>query len=230
METDTQILGPERGFSPTSWSLVRSAEDRGGMDRLLRLYWKPLYFFIRRKGFDNETSKDILQEFLAEFLKRQSIRKANRGRGRFRSFLLASLSHFLADYQRAASREKRGGLVHIYSLDLSHGEEEYVREFASREESPEKLANRAWARALLEQCLAELSGDPLHLEVFKARLRGLDYRQIAQWSGLEPSQAHLAVHRVGRQFGRILGDHLRQTTSGPQELEEELSDFLAHIS
>jgi RNA polymerase sigma-70 factor (ECF subfamily) len=200
------------------------------MDRLLRLYWKPLYFFIRRKGFDNETSKDILQEFLAEFLKRRSIRKANQGRGRFRTFMLTSLGHFLVDYQRAASREKRGGQAHIFSLDLAHGEEEYVREIAAREESPERLAQRAWARALLEQCLGELRGDPVQLEVFKARLRGLDYRQIAEWTGMMPSQAHLAVHRVGRQFGRILGDHLRQTTTGPDELEEELSDFLAHIS
>lgn len=225
MGSDTDILGPAKEFVKTSWSLVRSARKAGGWDPLIRLYWKPLYFYLRRRGLDNETAKDLVQEFLTTLLERRSLEKADPSRGRFRTFLLTALDNFLVDWRRKEQRLKRGGGAPLLSFDFSRGERDYSEEPAGGE-NPETLACRAWAHELLDQCLLELEGEPTHIAALRMRLKGADYRQICEHTRLSEGVAHLAVHRLSRDFGVILGRHLRKLCLDPSEVEAELDEFM----
>jgi len=229
MGTDTEILGASKHFAKTSWFLVRSAGKGGDWDPLVRLYWKPLYFYLRRKGLDNEDAKDVVQDFIASLIERRAIEKADPARGRFRTFLLAALDHFLTDRKRREGRQKRGGGAPVLSLDFTRGEREYGIE-PEGGETPERLACRAWARELLDQCLLELDGDPAQIAALRMRLKGADYRQICEHTRLTEPAAHLAVHRLGKTFGEILGGRLRQLCGDPREFEAELGDFMDLIA
>ncbi len=230
MGRDTEILGPGKSFVKTSWSLVRSArKDPAGWDPLIRLYWKPLYFYLRRRGLDNETAKDIIQEFLTTLLERRAIEKADPSRGRFRTFLLAALDHFVSDWRKRETRQKRGGGAPVLSFDFVSGENDYSLEVAGGE-TPEKIACRAWAHGLLDQCLLELEGEASNVAALRMRLKGADYREICARTQLSDSAAHLAVHRLSRAFGEILGRRLRELCPVPGEFEDELSDFMELIA
>ncbi|MBV8881819.1 MAG: sigma-70 family RNA polymerase sigma factor [Planctomycetaceae bacterium] len=229
MGTDTEILGGSKHFVKTSWFLVRSAGKGGDWDPLVRLYWKPLYFYLRRKGLDNETAKDVVQDFIASLIERRAIEKADPARGRFRTFLLAALDHFLTDRKRRESRQKRGGGAPVLSLDFAVGERDYSIEVEGGE-TPEKLACRAWAHGLLDECLLALDGDPSQIAALRMRLKGADYRQICDHTGLSESAAHLAVHRLSKEFGEILGGRLRDLCGETDDFEAELADFMELIS
>ncbi|HLY11919.1 MAG TPA: sigma-70 family RNA polymerase sigma factor [Planctomycetota bacterium] len=229
MGTDTEILGGSKQFAKTSWFLVRSAGNGGDWDPLVRLYWKPLYFYLRRKGLDNEAAKDVVQDFIASLIERRSIEKADPGRGRFRTFLLAALDHFLTDRKRRENRQKRGGGAPVLSLDFAVGERDYGIEVEGGE-TPEKLACRAWAHELLDQCLLELTGEPAQIAALRMRLKGADYRQICEHTRLSESAAHLAVHRLSKSFGEILGTRLRTLCGDPKDFDAELGDFMELIA
>src|SRR6185295_7333506 len=124
---DTDILGNQISFQNTSWDLVRAAPKVEALDALIRIYWKPLYFFVRQRGFGNEEAKDIVQEFLASALQHSMIPRADPLRGRFRTFLLAALTNFLKDRRRSWGRLKRGGGHAPMSLDLEMAEPRYAR-------------------------------------------------------------------------------------------------------
>jgi RNA polymerase sigma factor (sigma-70 family) len=228
MGTDTDILGPSKSFVKTSWSLVRSVRRGEGWDPLIRLYWKPLYFYVRRRGMDNETAKDLIQEFITTLIERRSIEKADPSRGRFRTFLLAALDNFLVDWKKKETRQKRGRGAPVLSFDFAGGERDYTLELAAAE-TPEKLACRAWAHELLDQCLLELEGEPAHVAALRMRLKGADYKQICEQTRLSDSMAHLAVHRLTKEFGEIVGKRLRELCPNPDEFQQELSDFMELI-
>ena len=229
MGTDTDILGPSKEFVKTSWSLVRSLRKGEGWDPLIRLYWKPLYLYVRRRGLDNETAKDLIQEFLTTLLERRSLERADPARGRFRTFLLAALDHFLADWKKKETRQKRGRGAPVLSFDFAVGERDYILEIESGE-TPERLACRAWAHQLLDQCLLELEGVASHVAALRMRLTGADYRQICEHTRLSESMAHLAVHRLSREFGELLGRRLRELCPDPADFDAELADFMDLIS
>lgn len=223
---DTQMMGSEIHFPTTSWTLVRSSANLKALDSLITVYWKPLYFFVRQQGHSNETAKDIVQEFLKTLMERDAIKRADPARGRFRTFLLASLSNFLKDWAKAESRLKRGGDQTIFSLDFASGESEFVREVA-RGESPETLLNRAWAYSLWRHALDELKGDPAHLDAFRMYLADSDYAAICRKTGLTEAAAKTAVHRLKGQLRDIVTGHLRETVANEEDLEVELAEFLA---
>jgi len=223
---DTQMMGSEIHFPTTSWTLVRSSANLKALDSLITIYWKPLYFFVRQQGHSNETAKDIVQEFLKTLMERDAIKRADPARGRFRTFLLASLSNFLKDWAKAESRLKRGGDQTIFSLDFASGESEFVREVA-RGESPETLLNRAWAYSLWRHARDELKGDPAHLEAFRMYLADADYAAICRKTGLTEAAAKTAVHRLKGQLRDIVTGHLRATVANEEDLEVELAEFLA---
>jgi RNA polymerase sigma-70 factor (ECF subfamily) len=229
MGTDTEILGGSKHFAKTSWFLVHSAGKGGDWDPLVRLYWKPLYFYLRRKGLDNEAAKDVVQDFIASLIERRAIEKADPARGRFRTFLLSALDHFLTDRKRRETRQKRGGGVPVLSLDFVGGERDYGMELEGGE-TPEKVACRTWAHGLLDECLLELEGEPAQIAALRMRLKGMDYRQICEHTRLTEAAAHLAVHRLSRSFGDILGRRLRDLCGDPAEFEAELGEFMELIA
>ena len=222
---DTEMMGGRNSFQTTSWSLVRSVHNVQALDALISIYWKPLYFFVRQKGNDNETAKDIVQEFLTTLLSKETLKKADSSRGRFRTFLLAALENFMKDRLKFAAREKRGGGHKIVSLDFSTGESEYTLQVQSGE-APETVLNRAWARSLWEDSLARLRGVPSHLEALKLYLSNADYKEIAAKTGLSESAAKTAVHRLRGQLRDIITDHIRQTVSTEEDLRSEVSELM----
>lgn len=241
---------PSRGtgaqrFQTTRWSIVRTAGQRsspGARDALATLcetYWYPLYAFIRRKGYDRGDAQDLTQEFFAWLLEKNIAEKADRERGKFRSFLLASFNHFSANEWRRAGARKRGGGQVVLSLDLAAGERRFIREPAD-ELTAERIFERRWAFTLLEATLARLRDEfaarqkldlfeqlKLHLSIDPS---AVPYRQIAEEFGKTEGAIKVAVHRLRERFRELLRAEIAQTVSDPKEVDEELRDLFSAIA
>ena len=226
---DTDILGNQITFKSTSWDLVRAAPGIEALDALIRMYWKPLYFFVRQRGFGNEEAKDIVQEFLAIALEHGMIPRADPLRGRFRTFLLAALTNFLKDRRRAKGRLKRGGGHAPISLDLEFGEPKYARGVNSGE-PPETIVDRAWAKGLLGQCISELQGKSSHLRAFDLQMKGLDYVSIGKETGLTETAAKTAVHRLRVRLRGIIRSHLCLENATEEEVGREVAEFASLLA
>src|SRR5262245_44994701 len=162
----TEDRGPANapGFAETHWSVVLRARDdaslagAAALDQLCRTYWYPLYAYVRRFGETSADAQDLTQEFFARFLEKGWLRAANRERGRFRWFLLASFKHFLTNEWDRARAEKRGGGHRPISLDQLAPEERYALEPADHA-SADRVYDRAWALTLLEQARTRLRAE-----------------------------------------------------------------------
>jgi RNA polymerase sigma-70 factor (ECF subfamily) len=152
MTDETAIGGDDVRFRPTAWTVVRLARDgsRDALDRLIAVYWKPVYFFIRRRGHDVEAAKDLTQEFFGSLLERRSLGEASSEKGRFRSYLLGALGHFLSNERARARAKKRGG-----EFNLAEAE----RELVSSDRSPEKAFLGKWALEILERATKKLRAE-----------------------------------------------------------------------
>lgn len=226
---DTDILGHQISFQNTSWELVRAAPQKDALDALIRAYWKPLYFFVRQRGFANEEAKDIVQDFLVGALEHGMIPRADPLRGRFRTFLLAALTNFLRDRRRSRGRLKRGGGRAPMSLDLEMGEPRYARASGGGE-PPEKIVDRAWAKDLLGRCIAELAGKPSHLQAFELQMQGEDYVSIGKATGLSETAAKTAVHRLRGRLRGILRSHLSLQNATEEEVGREVAEFASLLA
>jgi len=228
-DPDTTAMGNQVGFQTTKWNLVQTASHVESLDALISIYWKPLYFFVRQHGYDNETSKDIVQEFLATLLERHSILKADPARGRFRTFLLTALANFLKDWVKASSAQKRGSGRPNLPIDFAQGEADYGLQ-AAKGDNPELVLNRAWAKSLWERSLSEIEGEPAHLAAFKLYLSGADYKTITERTGLSEGAATMAVRRLKARIKDIVIGHIRETVSSEQELAAEVAEFKSLLS
>src|SRR5437588_508795 len=159
---DSDVPPGKNFFGTTRWSVVLQAkgvrgnqaakaqEDRReALGKLIETYWRPLYFFIRRKGYTAVEAEDLAQSFFTTFLEKDFLKSVERGRGRFRSFLLVALDHFLANEYDKARALKRGGAHSIISLDFADAERRYAAEPATND-TPERLYMRKWARILTD--------------------------------------------------------------------------------
>jgi len=124
---ETDIGGDRPGFQPTLWTMILRARDPGSperrqaLDQLIQAYWKPVYFFIRRKGRDVETAKDLTQSFFTAFVEKDFLKNVSPEKGRFRSFVLASLTYFLSDEYDRSRALKRGGGFHFVEAETETG-------------------------------------------------------------------------------------------------------------
>src|SRR6266704_7089138 len=161
MNTDARHSPAPAVFATTHWSVVVQAGEAASpqtseaLAQLCRTYWYPLYAYVRRKGYDSHPAQDLTQEFFARLLARNYLSVADRNRGKFRSFLLGCLEHFLAREWTRAHAQKRGGGRPLFSLDETDAENRYLREPA-HELSAEKIFDRRWATTLLDQAMARL--------------------------------------------------------------------------
>jgi RNA polymerase sigma-70 factor (ECF subfamily) len=146
---ETAIGGDNVRFPVTAWAVVREARDgsTNALGRLISVYWKPAYFFIRRRGYDVEAAKDLTQGFFGSLLERDFFPSASAEKGKFRTFLLASLSHFLSNERDRSRAKKRGG-----DFNLVEAEQELV----SSDPSPEKAFLGKWALEILERATSRL--------------------------------------------------------------------------
>ncbi len=232
-------------FSTTHWSLVLAAGDsrndhsQEALEVLCDRYWYPLYAYVRRRGFDPEGAKDLTQGFFAQFLEKGYLGRADRDRGRFRSFLLASLKHYLADQRDREQAQKRGGHARILSIDLEKAEEKYQLR-SSEGETPEQVFDRQWALAQLNRAFEQLradmgeKGDTRRFEILKGFLAGEENRGSygAAAAKLELSEGTLrvAVHRMRRRFGEILRREIADTVEEEGKIEEEIRYLFASLS
>ncbi len=232
-------------FATTHWSVVLTAkagdspQAAAALAELCRTYWYPLYAFIRRKGHDAHDAEDLTQAFFARLLEKNYVAQADRERGRFRTYLLAALTHFLADEWDKARRLKRGGGREIISFDAASAEERYRLEPIDQLDAA-KLYERRWVTTLFEQVLARLeqefrdSGKGRLFDQLKGSLLaeepGLSYAELGTQLGLREDAVKQTVHRMRRRYRELFREEIAQTVAGPGEVEDELNHIFAVLS
>ena len=235
--TEETAGGNKDLFATTHWSLVLAAggeespEVARALERLCSAYWYPLYAYVRRQGRSQEDAQDLTQEFFHRLLERNYLRLADRNRGRFRSFLLTSLKHFLINEWEKAKREKRGGGQQTLSLDEEMAESRFAAEPAVPQ-PPDALFDRGWAGILMERSMAALraefeeSGKLPTFERFKVyafgQKGGLPYLEMARELGMTEGAVRVALHRLRQRYGELLRVEVAQTVATPAEVNEEL--------
>ncbi len=224
-------------FATTHWSVVLAAahdpSPRGteALEQLCDAYWYPLYAYIRRRGYGHEDAQDFTQAFLLQLLRRKSFGRADRNKGRFRSYLLAGLNYFLADQHERACAQKRGGGQPVLCWDALQADERYRREPVDQL-SPDKLFERRWALALLDRVLARLEQEfqeAEKTEIFQ-RLRGFlvagrtdeTYTEAAADLGMSGEAVKKAVHRLRRRYYELFREEIARTVAEPAGVEDEL--------
>jgi len=243
----TDMGGTGGVFLTTHWSLIedvtkRPDEDRALIGLLLERYWKPVYCYLRQKGYDNEQAKDLTQGFLHEIvLNLNLIHRADQSKGRFRSFLLYALNQYLMNEERRERALKNIPKDKIVSLDAI---EPPVLPQSVRESSPEDSYNYAWVSALLDQVLSEVKckcceqGMETHWRVFSERvvepmlnntaLRSLT--DICQKYGIESEKkASNMIVTVKRRFQATLQQYIRSTVASESQMADELKEIMRFL-
>lgn len=234
--------GPPQ-FATTRWSLVVSAGQRSNVAARKALadlcsgYWYPLYAFVRRRGDSPHEAEDLIQDFFADLLERRAIAVADPNRGRFRSFLLASLEHFWSHRRDRASAKKRGGGRRPISLDFSAGEKRLSAEPIDRW-TPERLYDRIWAMSLLERVLDQLEAEyrsegkqPLFaaLKPFLTLADPSGREVIADHLQMSPSTVRVAIHRLRRRYRDLLKEEIGLTVAESGDTQDEIDHLLAAL-
>jgi DNA-directed RNA polymerase specialized sigma24 family protein len=231
-------------FSTTHWSLVVQAGDRAdraaqsALETLCRRYWFPLYAFVRREGYGTHDSQDLTQAFFARFLEKDYLHQADPSRGRFRSFLLASLRHFLANAHDHGKAAKRGGGGMVLPFDYSQAEDRYLHEPAT-EWTAEKLFYRRWALELLQAVMDRLRAqwatgekDAFFLAV-QPFLSGAaptrTYAEVAHELETTEGAVKTAVHRLRRRYRELLREEIAQTVTEPGQIDEEIQQLFGAL-
>jgi len=226
-----------RRFATTHWSVVVAAghgcDDtaRQALTTLCEGYWYPLYAYARRRGYQAAQAQDLTQGFFLHLLEKGALQAAAQTRGRFRSFLLSSLHHYMANQWRHDQTLKRGGGRQIVSLDWDDGERRYHLEPAD-ELTPERVFERRWALTLLNKAVDMLRDEyaqssRLHIfDALKAYLGGQDttvpYRELAAELGTSEGAIKVAVHRLRQRCRECLRRTIAETVADEAEIDEEL--------
>ncbi len=215
------------------------AEAASALEQLCRTYWYPLYAYVRRCGFSHEDAQDLTQGFFAHLLRKDFLDGVGPEKGRFRSFLLACLKHFLADEWAKARTVKRGGNCWALPLDMEKAEERYQLE-ARVDTDPESLFERRWAMDLLERVLDGLrheaadSGRCAVFDALECYLLGdrptETYAELGSRLGLSETAVKVTVHRLRQRYRDLLREEVAQTVSHPEELESEIRYLLEVVS
>ena len=218
-----------------NWRANSSA--RLAMGELARMYWFPLYAYLRRRGSSPPQAEDLVQGFLVRLLDKDALLSADRSKGKFRSFLLASLKHFLTNEWDKTHAQKRGGRQSTLSLDALDAEARYAAE-PVEQMTPERLFDRRWALAVLEQVLTRLRneytarGQGAIFTALEQVLAGgpkTSYAQIAGQLTMTEGAIKVAAHRLRRRYREILRDEIAQTVSEPALVDEEIRQLLASL-
>ena len=223
-------------FTTTHWSVILSARESSSdadkaLQSLCQAYWPPLYTYVRRCGRSEHDAQDLTQEFIAQLLARDFLADVAPHKGRFRSFLLASLKNFLASEHQRAHAQKRGGGVSFVPLD-AEPEEGFLRAEPATNATPESLFERRWAVALMGRAFENLRGE--FLASGKAaqfdRLKGYleadagrgDYNEAARDLKMSPSAVGVAVHRMRLRLGELIRREIADTVASPDEIDGEM--------
>jgi RNA polymerase sigma-70 factor (ECF subfamily) len=229
----------------THWSVVLSAgrsdttHARDALEKLCRTYWPPIYAFVRRQGHGPHDPQDLTQEFFARLLAKNYLGDVDRTKGKFRSFLLTSLKHFLANEWDKARAQKRGGVVVFIPIDPRTAETQYGIEPAEAL-TADKIFERRWALTLLEQVLRRLSEE--YQEGGRAKLfaelkftlteasRSVPYAEVAARLKQSEGAVKVAVHRLRGRYRELLRAEIAATVASQADVEEELRNLFAALA
>lgn len=236
-ENQNEFAAVGMRFTTTHWSVVLAAKDAqtpesfAALEQLCRTYWYPLYAHVRRRGYSEAEAQDLTQEFFKRLLERQFLSGLLREGGRFRSFLLTALQHFLAEHWHRSQAQKRGGGQPIISIDAQTAEERYRLE-PRDERTPEMLYEHRWAMALLDQVLSRLELEfseagkgPLFQQLRAYMVDGAaqtSYAEGARRMGMTEEALRKAVQRLRKRYQELFRQEISQTLANPTEVEEEL--------
>ena len=229
-------LASARLFNTTHWSVVllagqgQSPESAEALEKLCRIYWPPMYAFIRSRGHRQEDAQDLTQEFFRLLLERHDFDAVDPRKGKFRTFLLSALSHFLSNQRDRTTALKRGGGKPLISLDELQAESCRVEPASGL--SPDKLFDVRWATTVLERALIELEQE-LTAAGRAGQLGELrhfltddpddgDYASAAARLGIPRQTVAVLVHRLRRRYRELVRAEVAQTVSNPLELEQEM--------
>lgn len=234
-----------RDFASTHWSVVLTAGKQSSagaeqaMETLCRSYWPAIYSFIRRQGHGPEEAKDFTQEFFRGLLGKNALANVDPSKGRFRSFLLASVKNLMANEWHRARTRKRGGGAPKFSLDEKLGEERYHVELADIL-SPDKLFDRRWAETLLERVLLRLRDEWNardkqqrfdDLKVFLVERRGtVPFPEAAARLGITVPALRSMLHRLRQSYREVFTQEIAHTVAAPEEIEDEVRHLLAALN
>jgi RNA polymerase sigma-70 factor (ECF subfamily) len=214
-----------------------SGQARKALAHLCETYWYPLYAFVRREGHAPDDAQDLTQEFFARLLEKNWLEAVDREKGKFRSFLLAAVRHFLANEWDRAHRLKRGGGVNIVSLDAQTAEDRYALEPADSM-TADRIFERRWALTLLEQVLAGVrrefvaAGRETLFEELKVALTGgkVPYAEVAARLNLSEGAVRVAVHRLRVRYRELLRAEIAETVSAEEEIDAEVQHLFAALA
>lgn len=234
----------QHAFATTHWSVVVAAGDstrgdgRAALEKLCQMYWYPLFVFIQRKGIRPDEAQDLTQAFFEDFLERNQVTRADRTRGRFRSFLVRSLENFLHNEWRHRTATKRGGGHHFISLDALQAETEVVHDTVATE-TPEEAYARQWGLTLLEQTHRALEAewaDAGRSELFRelmahlwSDLASVPYPELSARFDLTPVNLRVTFHRFRQRYRELLREAVAATVAEPEEIDDELRFLMRSV-
>lgn len=243
---ETAMGGARAAFGPTLWTVVLTAKDpssphrRQALETLIEAYWKPLYSFIRRRGYDPESSKDLTQGFFTDLIEKNFLQYVNRGKGRFRTFLLTAFQHYAADESDRATALKRGGGSVRLSLDFEQAEAEGLFG-GDLKETPDRVYLREWGLRVLAQAVEALRAEyesekrTEEFESLKPLLTDADpagpsYAELARRLRISESDVRNRIHRARVRLREAVLAVIRATTDGEADAREELRDLFSAFS
>jgi len=224
-------------FDTTRWTDIMLCAQYGApggqaaFARLYQLYWYPLYAFVRRKGYSTHDGQDLIQGFFLHLQEKGALVRVDRQKGKFRSFLLASLKNYLSVEAQRARCLKRGGNCEFVYLDIEDANSLWLRE-AADSLTAEKLFDAQWAMILFERAMIRLR------EQFTARGKGstfdtlkvfldnhndsLSYEEAAKALGVSIGAAKTLIHRIRKQYSAMVRQEIAKTVSEPTEVDGEV--------
>jgi RNA polymerase sigma factor (sigma-70 family) len=237
--------GRAQWFATTHWSVVlvavqgASPNGEAALEKLCRAYWHPLYAYIRRRGYNFHDAQDLTQEFFARLLQQNGLDAVDRDRGKFRSFLLAALNHFLANEHDRAGAAKRGGGQWFLSLDDQAAETACAYELDTNL-SPERVYEKRWAITVLEQAFARLRDESVaarRSQLFDQLKDFLadgtddgDYQALAAKLGMTANALAVAVYRLRQRYREIVRDEVAHTVGSPDQIDDEVRHLMAALA
>jgi RNA polymerase sigma-70 factor (ECF subfamily) len=230
-------------FHTTQWTLVLSAaaDDAAAaaaLESLCQSYWYPLYAFIRRQGYEAPEAEDLTQAFFSRLIEKEYLAQADRNRGKFRSFLLTAVKHFLSNERDRAAAQKRGGGAQHVSLDFGDAEKRYAQEPSSGL-TPEEMFEKRAALSLLDRALAllgaeyEVRGNSRQFEILAPLLTGDSedlYEKAADDLGMSRGAVRVALHRMRGRFRVILRDLVASLVTEPEDVDDEIRHLVNAVA
>jgi RNA polymerase sigma factor (sigma-70 family) len=228
-------------FATTQWSMVLAAQGQSpaaqeALEKLCRIYWRPVYSFVRRQGNGPEEAEDLTQGFFALLLERRDLDAVRKEKGRLRSYLLTAVKHFLASEQRRAMTAKRGkgqGLIPLEELSASERSEMEPADSLTAD----RIYERRWALTLMEQVLRRLKDEYFAADnaaVFDSLKQLLpdepgapSRAEIALQLGMTDNALRQALHRFRHRYQALLREEIANTVAITSDIEDELRHLIS---